>query len=92
MATPQSPKVSAARPRARKSIAHMPSPDISGDKENLTIDSAGILSLTTSKRPTGRESRSKSIGPGGLDALKGNAGNRRAVGYFKSARCKCSIY
>lgn len=65
----------------------MPSPDISGDKENLTIDSAGISSLTALKRPAGMNSRSKSIGPGGLDALRENSGNRRAVGYFKFARC-----
>ena len=59
----------------------MPSPDITGDKENLTVDSAGLSSLAASSKLAGKKSRSKSIGPGGLDALKENAGNRRAVGY-----------
>ncbi len=71
------------RPRARKSIAHIPSPDIGGEKENLTVDSTGISSLTASSKPVGKKSRSKSIGPGVLDALKENAGNRREVGFIE---------
>lgn len=42
------------------------------DKENATIDVGG-------SRAVSRKSRSKSLGPGGLDALKQSAGNRRAV-------------
>ena len=68
----------------RKSIAHMPSPEIGGDKENLTVDSAELSSLTAPVKPAGKISRSKSIGPGGLDALKEDTGNRRAVGYSTS--------
>ncbi|GFP56603.1 kinetochore protein spc7 [Trichoderma asperellum] len=40
-------------------------------KENATIDSGGSLAAS-------RKSRSKSIGPGGLDALRQGNGNRRA--------------
>ncbi|KAI9807861.1 MAG: hypothetical protein M1825_005167 [Sarcosagium campestre] len=64
------------RPRSRKSVAHMPSPD----KENMTTD---LTTATASKRRTstiGRpsnKSRSKSIGPGGLDALSDETINRR---------------
>ncbi|GAO17181.1 hypothetical protein UVI_02031180 [Ustilaginoidea virens] len=43
------------------------------DKENATVDVAGALAEIH------RKSRSKSIGPGGLDALKHANGNRRAV-------------
>ena len=86
MLTAQSPKVASMRPRARKSIAHMPSPELGGEKENLTIDSAGISSLSASSMPVGKKLRSKSIGPGGLDALKENAGNRRAVGSIEYGR------
>ena len=85
MTTIPSPKAAGTRPRARKSIAHMPSPDITGDKENLTVDSAGLSSLAVSSKLDGKKSRSKSIGPGGLDALKEDAGNRRAVGYIQFA-------
>lgn len=52
------------------------------DQENMTTDFA---SLASGKRGVpiekpGRKSRSKSIGPGGLDALKDTTGNRRKVG------------
>ncbi|KAL8918237.1 MAG: hypothetical protein Q9208_007465 [Pyrenodesmia sp. 3 TL-2023] len=51
----------------------MPSPDVTS-KENVTIDSAGLASIA---RSAVKKSRSKSIGPGGLDALKEGSGNRR---------------
>ena len=88
MATIPSPNVAGTRPRAHKSIAHMPSPDTTVDKENLTIGSAGLSKLAASSKQAGKKSRSKSIGPGGLDALKENAGNRRAVGYLQ---CACGF-
>ncbi|KAL9061103.1 MAG: hypothetical protein Q9162_000248 [Coniocarpon cinnabarinum] len=59
------------RPRVRKSIASIPSSDL--DQENATVEVIGsIKSNTISKK-----SRSKSMGPGGLDALKETSGNRR---------------
>lgn len=75
MASMESPKGKMPRPRSRKSIAHMPSPDIT-NKENATIDSAELASFA---KGTIKKSRSKSIGPGGLDALQEGTGNRRAV-------------
>ncbi|KAL8870635.1 MAG: hypothetical protein Q9174_003364 [Haloplaca sp. 1 TL-2023] len=51
----------------------MPSTD-TVNKENITIDSTGLLSTT---KVQSQKSRSKSIGPGGLDALKEGTGNRR---------------
>lgn len=70
----------ATRPKSRKSLAHIPSSK-SMDKENMTAD---IGSLVSGKRDApieklSRKSRSKSIGPGGLDALKDTSGNRRKV-------------
>lgn len=58
--------------RTRKSIGATDSRK-NGDKENATIDVGSTLAESRKK------SRSKSIGPGGLDALKNANGNRRAV-------------
>ncbi|KAL8907748.1 MAG: hypothetical protein Q9207_001231 [Kuettlingeria erythrocarpa] len=51
----------------------MPSPDLTC-KENVTIDSAGLAPVA---KAAVKKSRSKSIGPGGLDALREASGNRR---------------
>ncbi|GKT41760.1 kinetochore protein spc7 [Colletotrichum spaethianum] len=58
--------------RTRKSIGATTSSRKNGDKENATIDVGSTLAESRKK------SRSKSIGPGGLDALKNANGNRRA--------------
>lgn len=65
------------------SIAHTPVAHTLSDKENLTLDAAGLIGL----KPTSvvKKSRSKSIGPGGLDALHSDAGNRQKVGSNKEA-------
>jgi kinetochore protein Spc7/SPC105 len=73
------------RPRLRKSIAHMPSPETKAgmtDKENMTTD-LGALSGATRVGRSQKSSRSKSVGPGGLDALLegSNTGNRRQVSW-----------
>lgn len=65
--------------QARKSIAHLPGPDLGEDKENTTVDTATLSSLTMDGKQAVKKSRSKSIGPGGLDALKEGAGNKRDV-------------
>ncbi|OAA46938.1 chromosome segregation protein [Metarhizium rileyi] len=58
--------------RARKSIGVNPALKRTVDKENATVDVARTLADNRKK------SRSKSMGPGGLDALKNGTGNRRA--------------
>ncbi|KAL3418581.1 Spc7 kinetochore protein [Phlyctema vagabunda] len=62
------------RPKSRKSIAGIPQ----SDQENMTVD---LSALSGKRAPTtekaGKKSRSKSIGPGGLDALIDSSGNRR---------------
>lgn len=79
MASPVEATLPATRKKSRKSIAHPPSAD---NKENMTED-VGVLAgggksaFTAGGRP--KKSRSKSIGPGGLDALTDTAGNRRKV-------------
>lgn len=70
----------ATRPKSRKSLAYIPSAQ-SMDQENMTAD---IGAMTGGKRAIpiekpSRKSRSKSIGPGGLDALRDTTGNRRKV-------------
>lgn len=65
--------------QARKSIAHTPSADIIGDKENLT-EPATIVGLDAQGKQAAKKTRSKSIGPGGLDALKEGSGNKQEVG------------
>ena len=67
MVSSASPKVKAGR--ARKSIGYLPSPDRS--KENASADSAG--------KAASKKARSKSVGPGAIDALKEDSGNRQAL-------------
>lgn len=70
----------ATRPKSRKSLAHIPSSVM--DQENMTAD-LGALGAGKKAVPIeklAKKSRSKSIGPGGLDALKDTSGNRRKVG------------
>ncbi len=66
--------------QARKSLAHVPSTDVSGDKENIRVDSAALSSLTVQGKQATKKSRSKSLGPGGLDALRESTGNKQEVG------------
>lgn len=66
--------------QARKSLAHVPSTNVSGDKENLKVDSAALSSLTVQGKQATKKSRSKSLGPGGLDALRESTGNKQEVG------------
>ncbi|KAI9783011.1 MAG: hypothetical protein M1816_001625 [Peltula sp. TS41687] len=64
------------RSSLRKSIAHLPSPTfgVEDNKENLTADVGAMTRMkrasTHSHGPATKKSRSKSIGPGGLDAFK----------------------
>lgn len=69
---------SAARLRSRRSIAHVPRSRMTSlDKENATAEiDAGVNSKQAVKD---KKSRSKSLGPGGLDALQNSNGNRRKV-------------
>lgn len=52
------------------------------DQENATADLGALASGKKSMpiEKLSKKSRSKSIGPGGLDALKDTSGNRRKVG------------
>ena len=66
---------------AQEPTAHMPSPGLlnnTAGKENLTVDLSMMGSIKAKSRAT-KKSRSKSIGPGGLDALREDPGNRRKV-------------
>lgn len=65
-----------SRPRARQSISYLPSADaIIDDKENATVDTSALQSQKKASRPVKKKSRSKSLGPGGLEALKESDGN-----------------
>ena len=79
METSQSPREASTQPRSRKSISHIPTASATGDKENLTVDTAGLKATTAQAKPGFKKSRSKSIGPGGLDPLHSDAGNRQKV-------------
>ena len=74
MSTVQSPKPSGRR--ARKSIAYLPSSRAT-DKENNTLQ--GLESKEHSQSGNKRKTRSKSLGPGGLEALGESSGNRQKV-------------
>ncbi|KAI1174057.1 hypothetical protein F4777DRAFT_555512, partial [Nemania sp. FL0916] len=58
--------------RSRKSTNHSPARK-KMDKENITVDLASSLAGNAGRK----KSRSKSMGPGGLDVLKSGSGNRR---------------
>ncbi|KAI1282742.1 hypothetical protein F5Y07DRAFT_350773 [Xylaria sp. FL0933] len=58
--------------RPRKSTGHSPVRKRM-EKENITVDLASSLAGNASRK----KSRSKSMGPGGLDVLKTGSGNRR---------------
>ena len=74
MASVESPKLPRMR-QARKSIAYIPSTDTVGDKENATVDTSALTSLESVSKSKAKKTRSKSIGPGGLAALKEDSGN-----------------
>ncbi|KAG9234022.1 putative kinetochore protein spc7 [Amylocarpus encephaloides] len=67
----------ATRPKSRKSLGSIPSSG-SVDKENATTDFAALAKGKRApvEKPL-KKSRSKSIGPGALVALKDTTGNRR---------------
>lgn len=73
-----------SRLRARRSIAHMPASNKgpSGEKVNAARDvtASRIPKSAPKKEPTDKKSRSKSLGPGGLDALQNGSGNQQKVG------------
>lgn len=74
---------------SRKSIGYLPSPNLdieTGDKENVGPDSllGEVATIVTNAKQN--KSRSKSLGPGGLDALKEDAGNKRKV------RRPCAVF
>ena len=74
MSVTPSPKAARGR-QSRKSIAHMPM----AEKENASLDSAAMSTIASQLKEKSKKTRSKSIGPGGLDALKEGSGNRGEV-------------
>ncbi|QSZ32306.1 hypothetical protein DSL72_001880 [Monilinia vaccinii-corymbosi] len=60
------------RPKSRKSLSALPA-----DKENMTAELGALTGKRAPVEKPAKKSRSKSIGPGGLDALKDTTGNRR---------------
>jgi kinetochore protein Spc7/SPC105 len=69
------------KPKSRQSIACIPSTDAPDGRESVTAD------VGSTREPKGcapqvekkKKSRSKSLGPGGLEALKESAGNNTKV-------------
>ncbi|KAJ5236180.1 hypothetical protein N7489_006271 [Penicillium chrysogenum] len=68
-------------PRSRRSIAHVPRSRMTSglDKENATTEIGAAQPFPNNPKPSikDKKSRSKSLGPGGLDALQNSNGNRR---------------
>jgi kinetochore protein Spc7/SPC105 len=71
----------ANRPKSRQSIPHVTtSKDHEFDKENATADLNSMqLRKTGGSEAERKKMRSKSLGPGGLEALKETAGNATKV-------------
>lgn len=84
------------RPRSRKSIAHLPSPNsIEGEPGQENRDPAGtantgIRSASLKADAVTKKSRSKSLGPGMLDALSETSGNKRKVRHLLSPTVRFS--
>lgn len=78
------------RPRARQSIAHMPSSRLNGiDKQNATIDiSAARKAQEINSQLLKKRTRGKSLGPGGLEALAETDGNIIKVCAEVDENCK----
>ncbi len=72
----------AAKPRSRKSLSAVPSAN-NMNKENMTTDLGALMGASKRNELSGhrpvKKSRSRSIGPGGFDALKESTGNARNV-------------
>lgn len=79
--TMSAPVAKANRPKARQSISHLPASDTQiSDKENMTVDTSTIQNRkVASSRNDNKKSRSKSFGPGGLEALREGSGNSAKV-------------
>ncbi|GLB10973.1 hypothetical protein AtubIFM57258_007385 [Aspergillus tubingensis] len=77
----RSDSAGSSRPRSRRSIAHVPRSQLTStlDKENATtnISSSQPIGERPKLSAKDKKSRSKSLGPGGLDALQDSNGNRR---------------
>lgn len=83
------PNLRPNRPKSRQSIAHVTtSKDLEFDKENATADLGSIRKrkLVGSDHEK-KKSRSKSLGPGGIEALKESAGNAIKVNYSIGRVC-----
>ncbi|KAG9789926.1 hypothetical protein ABEF93_006726 [Exophiala dermatitidis] len=65
----------ATRSKARQSIAHLPSAKASSFKDNVTTDVAALQAQHSAAQMGKKKSRGKSLGPGGLEALKESDGN-----------------
>lgn len=76
------PSSRANRAKSRQSIAHVPTTSRSDgiDKQNATIDlSAARFEREGSVQLQKKKTRGKSLGPGGLEALKETDGNATKV-------------
>ncbi|KPI39629.1 Kinetochore protein spc7 [Cyphellophora attinorum] len=62
----------------RKSIAHIPSGTAVG-KDNATTDIAALQRAESARSVLKKKSRGKSLGPGGLEALKETSGNATKI-------------
>ena len=68
-----------SRPKSRQSIAHMPSAKTPSLRDNATTDIAALQARHTDARAAKKKSRGKSLGPGGVEALKESTGNATKV-------------
>ncbi|RAK97832.1 kinetochore-microtubule binding complex subunit SPC105 [Aspergillus ibericus CBS 121593] len=77
----RSDSAGSSRPRSRRSIAHVPRSQLTSalEKENATTSISSSQPIGDRPKLAGKDkkSRSKSLGPGGLDALQDSNGNRR---------------
>lgn len=82
----------AKRPKSRQSIAYLPSKDRADDlKENITDNvSSSQRTRSTGPQVEKKKTRGKSLGPGGLEALKETNGNATQVIADTGASDECA--
>ena len=73
------PSPRASRPKSRQSIAHLPSIRTAASRDNATTDIAALKAQNAETKAAKKKPRGKSIGPGGLEALKESDGNTTKV-------------
>lgn len=78
--------------KSRQSIAHIPSARDAAYKDNATTDVSALQAQHANQQlATKKKSRGKSLGPGGIEALKESSANATKVRIPHFAHPRCCV-